>query len=136
MNKADERAADEYYSLLGTYIRELSKAHKGIRRLVRRNRRLEAENYDFRHNKIKIISFHDRKDRIINDQLALTEQLVRDLNSAHDEIMTLQGLDPKTHDWPEWTTQANSIRAAERMLMKRLAKTDAWTEFPDGETND
>lgn len=43
MNKADEQAAEEYYSLLETYIRELNKAHKGIRRLVRRNRKLEAQ---------------------------------------------------------------------------------------------
>lgn len=31
-----------YYDIMLTYIRELSKAHKGIRRLVRRNRKLEA----------------------------------------------------------------------------------------------
>lgn len=37
MNTADEQAAQDYYTLLGAYIRELSKSHKGIRRLVRRN---------------------------------------------------------------------------------------------------
>ena len=60
----------------------------------------------------------------------LIEQMCNDLNQAHDEICKLQGLDPTTHDWPEWTPQANSIRIAEKMLRKKLAKTDQWTLFP------
>lgn len=61
----------------------------------------------------------------------LIEQLVNDLNQAHDEIVKIQGGGaPAGLDWPEWTPQANSIRAAERRLGKRLAKTDQWTEYP------
>lgn len=48
MNKADEQAASDYYTLLGTCIRELNKAHKGIRRLVRRNRKLAEQVEAFR----------------------------------------------------------------------------------------
>src|SRR5438105_10269822 len=63
---------------------------------------------------------------------ALVEQLCRNLNEAHDEIMKLQHCaDPQKYDWPEWTPQANSIRWAEEMLGKKLAKTTAWTLFPD-----
>lgn len=60
----------------------------------------------------------------------LIETLCGDLNCAHDEIMKLQGADPSRFDWPEWSGPANSIRAAETLLRKRLAKTDAWTMFP------
>ena len=61
----------------------------------------------------------------------LIEQLCRDLNQAHDEIMKLQGVEcPQIYDWPEWTPQANSIRDAEKLLGKKLSKTDRWTMFP------
>ncbi len=61
----------------------------------------------------------------------LIQQLCDDLNSAHDELMDAQGVsDPEKFDWPEWTSQANSIRAAEKRLNKRLAKTNQWTLFP------
>lgn len=64
----------------------------------------------------------------------LIEQLCRDLNNAHNEIIKLQSQDdPAGFDWPEWTPQANSIRWAERLLGKRLAKTDSWTMFPGQE---
>lgn len=62
------------------------------------------------------------------------EQMCADLNQAHDEILRAQGCEPEDfdkHDWPEWTPQANSIRWAERMLGKRLAKTSMWSTFPD-----
>lgn len=52
------------------------------------------------------------------------------LNDAHDEIIRLQNADPKQYDWPEWSGPANSIRAAEKLLGRKLAKTDAWTHFP------
>lgn len=63
----------------------------------------------------------------------LIEQLCRDLNQAHDELMRAQGAGGRADklDWPEWTPQANSIRAAERLLGKKLAKTNAWSEFRD-----
>lgn len=68
-----------------------------------------------------------------NRHLDLIEQLCRDLSQAHDELMRAQGIGDKvaTLDWPEWTPQANSIRMAERVLGKRLAKTNAWSEFKD-----
>ncbi len=33
-----------------------------------------------------------------------------DLKSAHAEICKLQGLDPETHHWPDWSPQANTLR--------------------------
>lgn len=69
-------------------------------------------------------------DDVVNGMI---EQLCRDLNGAHDEILRLQGCKPEDlsrYDWPEWTPQANSIRWAEKRLGKKLAKTDAWTMFP------
>lgn len=54
-----------------------------------------------------------------------------DLNQAHDEICKLQQIDPKTHDWPEWTPQAISIRIAEKLLNEKLAKTNQWTQYPE-----
>lgn len=67
-----------------------------------------------------------------NEMVRLVEQLCRDLNGAHDEIMQMQNCtDPQKYDWPEWTPQANSIRWAEKMLQKKLAKTNAWTLFPE-----
>ena len=64
------------------------------------------------------------------------EQMCADLNQAHNEVCKMQGIDPERHDWPEWTPQANSIRWAERHLGKRLAKTDAWSEFPSRDTSE
>lgn len=68
--------------------------------------------------------------------LELLEQLCKDLNQAHDTIVKLQSqdnarLDRVQYDWPEWTPQANSIRMAERILGKKLAKTNQWTLYPD-----
>ncbi len=63
----------------------------------------------------------------------LIEQLCRDLNGAHDELMVQQGVprdEAKKYDWPEWSPQANSIREAEKLLGQRLAKTNAWTMWP------
>lgn len=62
------------------------------------------------------------------------EQLCRDLNEAHNEILRQQGVaesDYGKFDWPEWTPQANSIRWAEKILKKKLAKTNHWTIYPD-----
>lgn len=65
--------------------------------------------------------------------IPLIEQLCRDLNEAHNEILRQQGVaesDFNKYDWPEWTPQANSIRWAERETKTRLAKTDQWTLYP------
>ena len=65
--------------------------------------------------------------------IPLVEQLCRDLNEAHNEILRQQGIaesDFNKYDWPEWTPQANSIRWAERETHTRLAKTDQWTLYP------
>lgn len=66
------------------------------------------------------------------DAHRLIEQLCKDLNQAHDEIMLAQGWARKDAalDWPAWTPQANSIRWAETMLGKKLAKTDIWSVYP------
>ncbi len=38
------------------------------------------------------------------------EQAENDLTAAYEEICKLQGLDPKTHSWPAWSSPANTIR--------------------------
>ncbi len=56
---------------------------------------------------------------------ALIEQLCKDLNQAHDEVLRLQGCPASSmasRDWPEWTPQANSIREAENLIGKPLSK--------------
>jgi hypothetical protein len=40
----------------------------------------------------------------------LAAQVRNDLASAHAEICRLQGLDPATHSWPDWSPQANTLR--------------------------
>lgn len=37
-------------------------------------------------------------------------QAEADLKAAHEEICKLQGLDPAAHDWPEWSSPANTKR--------------------------
>lgn len=64
----------------------------------------------------------------------IVQQLCRDLNEAHNEILRQQGVaesDYNKYDWPEWTNQANSIRWAEGVLKKKLTKTNHWTLYPD-----
>lgn len=66
----------------------------------------------------------------------MIEQLCRDLNEAHNEILRQQGVaeaDFNKFDWPEWSPQANSIRWAERETHTRLAKTNHWTLYPTTE---
>lgn len=60
------------------------------------------------------------------------EQACRDLNAAHDKIIELQNdeADVGKYDWPEWSSPANTIRWAEELLDKRLAKTENWTLHP------
>lgn len=68
----------------------------------------------------------------------LIEQLCKDLNQAHDELMKAHGATEEQAsglDWPEWTPQANSIRAAEILLGKKLAKTNAWSVYADAKPN-
>lgn len=68
----------------------------------------------------------------------MIEQFCRDLNEAHNEILRAQGVAEKDfnhYDWPEWSPQANSIRWAEGLLKKKLAKTDNWTRYPGVESH-
>lgn len=44
-----------------------------------------------------------------------------DLSGAHAEICKLQGLDPATHHWPEWTPQANSLRWLDKIEPRILS---------------
>jgi len=67
------------------------------------------------------------------EAVRLIEQMCRDLNEAHDEMLRAGGCDPADFgkfDWPERSPQANSIRWAEKLMSKRLAKTNNWTLFP------
>lgn len=70
-----------------------------------------------------------------NDEIII-ECLCRDLNAAHDEIVRMHHpeIDASKQDWPEWSGPANSIRAAEKLLGKKLAKTNLWTLFPEHPT--
>jgi len=68
------------------------------------------------------------------EPLPIIEQLCRDLNDAHNEILRAQGVKPEDfdkYDWPEWSSPANSIRWAECLLKKRLAKTALWSTVPN-----
>lgn len=38
------------------------------------------------------------------------DQAANDLASAHAEICKLQGLDPAKHQWPVWSSPANTLR--------------------------
>jgi len=56
------------------------------------------------------------------------EQACRDLQQAHNEILRAQGCaEDKFQDfaWPSWTSQANTIRWAEKLLSKELGKKGA-----------
>lgn len=69
----------------------------------------------------------------------LLEQACCDLNQAHNEILKANGILEDqwlNHDWPEWTSQARTIRCAEALLGKKLAKTDQWTVFPENPPTD
>ena len=68
------------------------------------------------------------------DWCPMIEQFCKDLNHAHDELLRAQGVaesDFRKFDWPEWAPQANSVRWAENLLKKKLAKTDHWSLFPE-----
>lgn len=70
------------------------------------------------------------------DWCPMIEQFCKDLNSAHDEILRAQGVAESEFgkfDWPEWSPQANSIRWAENLLKKKLAKTGNWSLYPSSE---
>lgn len=41
---------------------------------------------------------------------AVMRQAEADLAAAHEEICKLQGIDPATHSWPEWSSPANTLR--------------------------
>jgi len=60
---------------------------------------------------------------LIKELKSALEQACNDLNQAHDEICNLQDIDPDKFDWPEWTPQANTIRWAEKLLDKKLSKS-------------
>lgn len=51
------------------------------------------------------------QDKTAIDLLTLVmDQCEADFKAIHSEICKLQGLDPVTHDWPEWSTIANTKR--------------------------
>lgn len=66
------------------------------------------------------------------------EQLCHSLNQAHDELMLARGIhecDMAYLDWPVDSPQARCIMAAEAIVGRKLAKTDAWTMFPSEHVN-
>lgn len=73
-----------------------------------------------------------RKEQL-DDLSPMIEQFCKDLNEAHNELLRTQGVAEAEFgkfDWPEWSPQANSIRWAEKLLKKKLAKTNQWTLCP------
>jgi hypothetical protein len=42
--------------------------------------------------------------------VSVMRQSETDLKAAHAEICKLQGIDPATHDWPAWSSPANTLR--------------------------
>jgi hypothetical protein len=53
----------------------------------------------------------EQETKQLRDALAaVMQQAEADLASAHAEICKLQGRDPATHSWPDWSPQANSLR--------------------------
>jgi hypothetical protein len=50
------------------------------------------------------------EDELRQDFALLMQQVETDLAAAHEVICKLQGLDPKTHTWPEWSSPANTLR--------------------------
>lgn len=75
-----------------------------------------------------------RRNPMTDDEREAIEMLCVSLNAAHDEIIRLQGGDPTGRDWPEFSHPANSIRMAEKLLGKKLAKTNIWTYYPEKRT--
>ena len=49
------------------------------------------------------------------------DQFRSDLKSAHAVICKLQGLDPETHGWPEWSPPANTLRWLDKLQPKFLS---------------
>jgi hypothetical protein len=48
----------------------------------------------------------------------LMAQTENDLAAAHAEICNLAGLDPKSRTWPQWSSQANTLRWIEALREK------------------
>lgn len=55
---------------------------------------------------------------------AVMRQAEIDLKSAHAEICKLQNLDSSKHEWPHWSTQANSLRWFDAIREKFPAPPD------------
>ncbi len=63
---------------------------------------------------------------ILDEQKRALEQACKDLQGAHNELMTAQGCsNPQDYDWPSWSPQANTIRWSEKLLNKQLGKRGA-----------
>lgn len=53
------------------------------------------------------MNIHEDPRVVLSEVMAQAET---DMKSAHEAICKLQGLDPATQDWPDWSPQANSRR--------------------------
>ena len=81
-----------------------------------------------------LVEFTVQQSAEIEALRSLVRQACIDLNSAHDEIMILQNCpNPQDYDYPEWSSPANTIRSAEKVLGEHLAKTNNWTLFIKGD---
>ena len=68
----------------------------------------------------------------VNPLALLVERLCIDLNDAHSTLMSVQNVAfPQKCDWPACSSAAQDIRMAERLLCKKLAKTNDWTLYPE-----
>jgi hypothetical protein len=61
---------------------------------------------------------------------AVMDQAARDLKSAHEQICKLQNLDPAKHDWPQWSSPANSLRWFDAIREKFPAAHDTGRPVP------
>lgn len=50
----------------------------------------------------------------------LCDQVKTDLSSAHATICKLQGIDPTTNSWPEYSPQANTLRWLHDLLEPQI----------------
>ncbi|HKR17671.1 hypothetical protein [Rhizorhapis sp.] len=51
---------------------------------------------------------------------SLCAQVKIDLAAAHEQICKLQGLDPETHAWPEWSSPANTMRWVDEIILPAI----------------
>lgn len=74
------------------------------------------------------------REQAIIEAKKLCLQVRSDLSTAHAEICKLQGLDPSTYSWPDWTPQANTLRwIADKLIPLFDAALSSTAPIVDGD---